>query len=456
MIKEPSSLRDPGGFLFYEKGTLYRAINNSYKQNYNHLISSKLFEELVNKKYLVNHSEIELSIDFECYKIIKPDFINFISYPYEWSFSQLKDAALLTLNIQLISIKHGMTLKDATPFNIQFIQNNPVFIDTLSFERQLDDDFSWSPLKQFSEMFLGPLILMSYKNIDANLELKNKINGIPLNSIAKQLSFRNKLNPFVFFNLIIPNLISKKKSSNSTTKKFLISKKQHTNIIRSYINFIENLNIKKQITEWGNYNDETKREKNDYVENKQKVLLEFIKNKEIQTVWDIGSNDGHFTRLISRELKNTKSIFSLDIDPVCVEKNYLYNKTHKLNISPLLFDIANPSPNIGWMNSERKGIFDRLPKPNLIIGLALIHHIINLNIKLDNIVEFFCQTNNFAIIEFVPISDTKSKEIFKSRLNSIEYPSEESFKSKIENYFKILKIKKIKPTDRTLYLLQKK
>ena len=170
------------------------------------------------------------------YKIIEPIKIDFISYSYEWSFSQFKEAALLTLQIQLESSNYGMTLKDATPYNVQFVKSRPIFIDTLSFEKIKNEDFSWSPLKQFNELFLGPLILMSKVDISANSYLKTSINGIPINKTLDLLKFKNKFNPFIFFNLIVPNFISSsnRSSKNEPYKSLKISKTQHQNIIVSH------------------------------------------------------------------------------------------------------------------------------------------------------------------------------------------------------------------------------
>ena len=456
MIKETSSLRDPAGYIFYDNGIVYRSISKAYQSDFDFLNNSGLYKHLVDQNYLISHKESNYTSSDEYYKIIEPTKIDFISYPYEWSFSQFKEAALLTLKIQLESTNYGMTLKDATPYNIQFVKAKPLFIDTLSFEKIFNEDYSWSALKQFNEMFLGPLILMSRVDISANSYLKTNINGIPLNKILDLLKFKDKLNPFIFFNLMVPNFIATKNinSKNKPSKELKISKTQHQNIIMSYIDFVESLNINSLNTEWGKYNKETEVEKNDYVINKEKFLINFLEQLKPKFVWDVGANDGTYSRIICNNLNSNPAVFSLDIDPVCVENNYLINKKNKLNLTPLLFDIANPSPSIGWLNQERKNIFSRLPEPQLIVGLALIHHIINLNIKINEIIKFFALTKEFVIIEYIPIHDIKCQQIFKSRIDKIEYPDEDEFQKEIEKYFRILKVEKLNPTDRKLYLLK--
>ena len=147
---EPSSFRDPSGFLFYHDDVLYRQINQSYKDDYDHLMTSGLYEELVNSKLLIPHQSSDDTTFYsdDAYKIIKPEPIPFLSYPYEWSFSQLKQAALTTLEIQKIAMDFGMTLKDCSAYNIQFKDCKPILIDTLSFERYTVGDI-WKAYQQF-------------------------------------------------------------------------------------------------------------------------------------------------------------------------------------------------------------------------------------------------------------------------------------------------------------------
>ena len=132
---------------------LYRQINTCYKNDYDLFEASGLYDQLVNKKYLVSHQETTIEpMQPDCYKVIKPELIPFISYPYEWSFEQLKQAALLTLNIQKIAIGKARSLKDASVYNIQFINGSPIFIDTLSFECY-EENKPWVAYKQFCQHF---------------------------------------------------------------------------------------------------------------------------------------------------------------------------------------------------------------------------------------------------------------------------------------------------------------
>ena len=204
MNKHKSSYRDPSGFIFTKDNIIFRAINNIYKENYIYFMESGLYKELCSKNYIIPHEETEelnnIISDENIFKIIKPKKIPFITYPYEWCFSQLKDAAILTLKIQKIALKYNMILKDASAYNIQFLDGKPIFIDTLSFE-MYNGDSTWIAFNQFTKHFIVPLILMSYKDIRLNQLLISNIDGIPVDLANNILPISSKLNPFVFMNI---------------------------------------------------------------------------------------------------------------------------------------------------------------------------------------------------------------------------------------------------------------
>ncbi len=189
------SFRDPSGFLFYQENVLYRQVNTAYRENYDLLIESGLYQALIDSKLLVSHIEEKTDATYaDCvYKILKPEIVPFISYPYEWCFSQLKDAALTTLKIQKIALDFGMSLKDSSVYNIQFLKGRPIFIDTLSFEKYQEGS-PWVAYKQFCQHFLAPLALMSFSDVRLNQLLKVFIDGVPLDLASSLLPAKTKLN----------------------------------------------------------------------------------------------------------------------------------------------------------------------------------------------------------------------------------------------------------------------
>lgn len=451
------SFRDPSGFIFYENEKVLRIINLEYRIHFDHLIESGLYENLTKGKKLISYKDFFSNNKYskEQYKVIEVFKIPFISYAYEWSFSQFKDAALLTLDVEKTSVEYGMMLKDASPYNIQFYKNKPIFIDSLSFEK-VDINYNWKAYGQFCEMFLGPLCLMAYKDPRLNTLLKEFINGIPLDLVAKLIPTKYHFVPSVFLHLILHSKIQKKTNLFKLHKqnKKVITKKQHLSIITYLISFIEKLTLMKESTEWDGYYDDTDCEKPGYLLNKENEIETILKALKPKIVWDIGSNDGRFSRISS---KYSDRVFSMDFDWRCVEHNYIENiKSLTENVISLQLDLVNPSPSIGWLNEERASIFTRLEKPDLILALAMMHHIINSNIPFIRFLEMLSKTNKHVILEYIPRDDPKAEKIFSSRSEDFKYINKNEFEALLRLQFKIIDSKKLSNTKRELYILEKK
>ena len=451
---ENSSFRDRSGFLFYYENEIYRIINFSYKKQYEKFMNSELYQKLEEKNLIISHSEIEnLDIDCDYYKIIKPEKIPFISYPYEWSFSQLKDAALLTLRIQKAAMKYGMTLKDGSAFNIQFHNGHPIFIDTLSFEIYEEGQI-WKPYKQFCQHFLAPLALISKKDVRLNLLSKTFIDGIPIDLAAKLLP-KTTFGNFGLMAHIHAHAKSQKhyEDKDAKIKQKTLSKRSFEGLIESLKSSIEKMTWNENNTEWGDYYSDTNYTEKSFEEKKQFISLTIDQVKP-KLVWDMGANTGVFSRLASTKGINT---ISYDIDPLAVEKNYLLSSQNsEQNILPLILDLTNPSSGIGWNHNERMSIIQRGPA-DMVFALALVHHLaISNNVPLNKIAEFFSQISKFLIIEFVPKSDSQVKRLLLTREDIFENYDEKNFEIEFSKFFKIINSKKILDSERTIYIMENK
>ena len=449
---ENSSFRDRSGFLFYYENEIYRIINFSYKKQYEKFMNSELYQKLEEKNLIISHSEIEnLDIDCDYYKIIKPEKIPFISYPYEWSFSQLKDAALLTLRIQKAAMKYGMTLKDGSAFNIQFHNGHPIFIDTLSFEIYEEGQI-WKPYKQFCQHFLAPLALISKKDVRLNLLSKTFIDGIPIDLAAKLLP-KTTFGNFGLMAHIHAHAKSQKhyEDKDAKIKQKTLSKRSFEGLIESLKSSIEKMTWNENNTEWGDYYSDTNYTEKSFEEKKQFISLTIDQVKP-KLVWDMGANTGVFSRLASTKGINT---ISYDIDPLAVEKNYLLSSQNsEQNILPLILDLTNPSSGIGWNHDERMSIIQRGPA-DMVFALALVHHLaISNNVPLNKIAEFFSQISKFLIIEFVPKSDSQVKRLLLTRDDIFENYDEKNFEIEFSKFFKIINSKKILDSERTIYTME--
>ena len=448
-----NSFRDPSGFIFVHDDKIYRQINRLYKENYDYLMESGLYNKLVNCKLLIPHEEVNISSKSpEAFKVIKPEPIPFISYPYEWSFSQLKDAALTTIEIQKIALNFGMSLKDSSAYNIQFLDGKCIFIDTLSFEKYVDGK-PWVAYRQFCQHFLAPLTLMSNKDIRLQQLLRIYLDGIPLD-LASSLLPSTSLFKFSSLSHIHFHAKSQKRygSKKLDIKDRKLSKSKLNSLIISLESSIKGLKWKPKDTEWADYYDDTNYSTQSF--NQKKSLVEqFLDEIHPKTLWDLGANTGIFSRIASN--KGVKTI-SFDIDPSAVEKNYLDSvKNNESNILPLLLDLANPSSAIGWANTERMSIFQR-NSPDTVLALALIHHLaISNNLPFQKIAELLYNICKSLIIEFVPKSDSQVKRLLISREDIFSSYTQNDFEAEFSKYFKIEKSVRIEDTERILYLMRK-
>lgn len=448
------SFRDPSGFVFFDNGVLYRQINKSYKENYDHLMDSGLYDELVLSGLLVPHEEVAKTpaSSEAAYKIIRPQMVDFISYPYEWCFSQLKDAGLTTLAIQKKAFKFGMVLKDATAFNIQYENCKPIFIDTLSFEKYRDGE-PWVAYKQFCQHFLGPLALMAMRDIRLSQLLRVFIDGIELDLVSKLLPFRSWLR---FSLLSHVHLHARMQIRYSDKAVNLNARKVSSLGFRGIIDSLESalLKLKWQPkgTEWADYYDGTNYSQQAMGE-KEKLVFDFIQKAKPKVTWDIGANTGLFSRLAK---KAGSRVIAFDIDPAAVEKNYRNGaKIDGESMLPLVLDLTNPSGGIGWCHNERMSLLDRGPA-DTVLALALIHHLaISNNVPLEKIAEFFCKSCQYLVIEFVPKEDSQVKRLLATREDIFPDYTYEGFEAAFAKYFNICESAQIKDSKRRLYLMQK-
>ncbi|MDP6354455.1 MAG: class I SAM-dependent methyltransferase [Planctomycetota bacterium] len=450
----PSSFRDPSGFLFTEDGTLYRQINRSYQPDFDLLTSSGLYDALVEKGYLIPHSDAapELALTDEACKVIEPERIPFISYPYEWCFGQLKDAALTTLAIQKQVVESGMSLKDASAYNIQFRNGKPVLIDTLSFEAYKEGE-PWAAYRQFCQHFLAPLALMAYRDIRLGRLLRLYVDGIPLDLASQLLPYRTRFS-FGFQIHIHLHAKLQQRHADSTQKprQGNVSKTGHLGLIDSLETLIKKLRWKQADTEWGEYYEATNYS-DDAMKQKEDVIRELLQESKPSEVWDLGANTGRFSR-IAEEIG--AEVISFDLDPVAVEKNYAECRQGKdTRLLPLILDLTNPSPGLGWAARERASIFERGPA-DTVLALALIHHLaISNNVPFDRLARFFASVCNSLIIEFVPKEDSQVQKLLITREDVFGNYNEEDFRNAFSETFELKRRVELSDSKRVVYLMSK-
>jgi len=404
--RDSSSFKDPDGCVFYsDDGRVYREIYQNYEENYEQLMNSGLYKELTQNNLLIEHQEVESQ---ESNRILEMEKIDFISYPYEWSFSQLKDAALLTLKIERIAGNYGMTLKDASANNIQFKNGKPIFIDTLSFKKKKEQP--WTAYQQFCRNFVAPLALMAHTDARLNTLMRNYVDGLPLDLTSQLLPRKTYFSLGLGIHIHLHSKFQSRYSEGEDWNQKSMSNEMLFSIKKNLNSTINKLEKNGSGTEWTGYYESELNYTESGFKQKEDIVEKFTKKVQPSETWDLGANNGRFSRIVSEH--TTGLTVSLESDVAVVDQNY--NKGSEA-VLPLVQDLTNPSPGLGWMNKETKSLFRR-GDPELGVVLALTHHLaISNNIPLSEQAKFFSKHFEKLIIEFVHKSDSNVQKLLSSR-----------------------------------------
>ncbi len=450
-----SSFRDPSGFVFRRGGTLYRQINQPAGDDYDHLISSGLYDTLARAGLLIPHVEVGPAEAYAgaAHQVIRPEPIPFVSYPYEWCFSQLRDAALATLDILRRALDCGMILKDASAYNLQLRRGRLVLIDTLSFTRYREGQ-PWVAYRQFCQHFLAPLALMSYTDVRLGQLLRVYLDGVPLDLASSLLPVRTRarfaLLAHIHLHARSQRRLAGKRETQSSGR---VGRQGLLGVIDSLEGAVRRLRWRPQGTEWAEYYSETH-----YSEAaraaKVRLVEELLESAEPAVVWDLGANTGVFSRLASQRGALT---VSFDSDPAAVEQSYLRcRREREAGLIPVLLDLTNPSSGIGWAHEERTAWLDRGPA-DTVMALALIHHLaISNNLPLPALAAFFARLCRSLIIEFVPKEDERVQQLLATREDVFPNYRESAFEQEFKRYFNIERRAPIPDSRRTLYLMKRR
>jgi len=452
-----SSFRDPSGFLFLSDGVLFRQVNGGYREHYDRLMESGLYAELTAAGLLIPHEPAAIRSSDEAYLTIRPEPVPFISYPYEWCFSQLKDAALATLSIQQAAFRRGLVLKDASAYNIQFRRGRPILIDTLSFEIRRPGK-PWVAYRQFCQHFLAPLLLMSVKDVRLSQLLRVYIDGVPLDLASALLPAGSRFRPGVLSHI---HLHAKSQryfadKPRSGVKEMSLGDLAFEGLIDSLASLVKKLRWEPAGAKgavWADYYDNTNYQSTSF-SHKREIVDRMLGALAPDRVWDLGANTGVFSRLAA-----ARKIFTVafDLDPSAVELNYLAcKKEGQTDILPLVLDLTNPSAASGWENAERFSFLERGPV-DTVLALALVHHLaIGNNLPFARLAAFFARACRRLIIEFVPKDDSQVRRMLATREDVFGGYSAEEFEKEFGRSFEIREKVPVKDSLRTVYLMERR
>ena len=417
--RDPASFRDPGGHVYVVDGQVFRTVMPRARDDYEFVRSTGLLQQLSERQLVIPAAEvpgerIQVRARAGASYVLQHPAIPFISYPYEWSFPALKAAALLTLDVHLDALARGVTLSDASAYNIQFMGPRPVFIDYLSFRRYRDGEF-WIGHRQFCEQFLNPLLLTAATGVPHHAWYRGTLEGISAGDLSRVLPLRRKLSWNVLTHVVLQAGLSKPQATGDAARvssmKFPLD--AFRRMLRSLRRWIETLEpagargtIWADYAKNNSYTDEDARRKAEFV-------TEFVRTTRPGMLWDIGCNTGDYAAVALRS--GARAAVGFEADHGALDLAYSRASTEGLSLLPLYLDAANPSPSQGWNEMERRGLRDRA-RADAVLALAVVHHLaIGRNVPLPAVVDWLIDLAPSGIIEFVPKSDPMVQRMLRLR-----------------------------------------
>jgi hypothetical protein len=404
---------------------------------------------------MVEHEPADLAAAIQpgAVAVIRPRELPLISYPYEWSFSQLREAALLTLELQRRALEAGMRLKDASAYNVQFDRGRPILIDTLSFEAG-DASQPWPAYRQYCEHFLAPLALIAYRDARSGLMLRDFIDGIPVDYAAALLPWRTRLRPGMLAHLHLHATAQRRSQSARPTAEHRqprrMSQTGQEAILDSLRRAVEGLRWNPG-GHWVEYGIETSYSPAGAA-SKRAIVERMLSRSGGKVVWDLGANVGTYSTIAAGD---GRLVIAFDQDASSVEHHWrTLGAEARASVLPLVMDLTNPSPSLGWALEERRSLVERGPA-DVLLALALVHHLaIGNNVPLDRIAGFLPRLGHWAIIEFVPKEDPMTRHLLAARKDVFPGYTLDGFRSAFGAAFQVVEEAPISDSLRTLFLLE--
>ncbi len=413
------SFRDPAGQVHLIGDRVFRTVMPMAAADYEAVRNRPTWRKLIDSGRVLPEQEVEPTVlgeaASEAVHVLEHPRLPHVSYPYEWSFPLLKAAALAHLELHMEALEGDINLIDATAYNIQFQGPKPVFIDHLSFRPYHDGEF-WTGHKQFCEQFLNPLLLRAFLGITHNAWYRGALEGIPVEELNRLLPWRRKLSWKVLSHVTLQARLQQaavEKGGKAEVKQRKLPKPAFIHMLRSLHGWISSLEpADTGKTVWGDY-ARNHSYTDDEVAAKKAFVAEAVRGFQPETLWDIGCNTGDYSKVALEA--GARRVIGFDFDQRALELAYARAVDEKLDFLPLFLDAANPSPDQGWAQAERKGLAARR-NADAIIALAVIHHLaIGRNVPLSEVVDWLVDMAPTGVIEFVPKQDPMVQALLRLR-----------------------------------------
>jgi ribosomal protein L11 methylase PrmA len=459
-LRDSGSFRDPGGTVMVAADRVFRTVMPLAAADYESTRRLGVPQDLAAHGLVVEERPVGKEVlgaaaERASYVVEHPK-LPFISYPYEWCFHALKDAALLHLDVHLRCLERGVTLSDASAYNVQFRGPRPVFIDTLSFRPYREGEI-WAAHRQFCDQFLNPLLLRALLGIPHNAWYRGSMEGIPVEHLARALPLRARLSWNVLKHVVLHALLEKapaaKERPAAAIRQVKLPLAAFREILRGLRDWIGRLEPRDGgKTVWRDYADANSYSSEE-AQRKAAFVREFAAAARPALLWDLGCNTGEYSKAALQA--GARLSIGFDFDVGALERAYARAKAEGLNLLPLHLDATNPSPSQGWAQHERMGMRERAPA-DAILALAFVHHLaIAKNVPLDYVVDWLAGLARTGVIEFVQKDDPMVSELLRLRQDIFRDYSEENFERALRERARIRRVEQVSAAGRKLYWFER-
>lgn len=462
MTADPASFRDPSGHVYRQGDRIYRTVTALGLPEYRAVKESGALDGLVERGLVIASAEVSgVEIDGvgPDTLVLEHPCLPVISYPYEWPFRALKDAALLHLEIQLELLEHDISLSDASAFNIQFQGVRPIFIDCLSFRRYRPNE-PWMGHRQFCDQFLNPLVLQGVFDIPFHAWYRGAPEGIPATAIAPLLRWRHRLSPSLLSHIALPAKWERKAHLKDlgavrTAREKGLKRTHFQAILKQLRQYISRLSpVGFRDTTWRDYaTDNTYDDAEAGL--KRAFIQRFAGDVRPGLLIDLGCNDGTYAELALRN--GASRAVGLDADHGALDAAYQRATENDLDFLPLYQDFANPTPDQGWNRLERPSLASRLEAADGVQALALVHHLaIARNVPLDQVVAAVTAMAPQGVVEFVPKDDPTVEKMLALRDDVFPDYTRETFVAALEARVEIVEREVVSASGRELFRFRRR
>lgn len=455
---ELGSFRDRNGSVFYRDGRILRSLSPRALANWQRLEAAPFFARRRAEGSIVETRAAGDPAPDGAAALLEHARIPFVSYPYEWTFGMLKDAALLHLELMRDALAADMILKDSTPYNVQWNGVHPVFIDVPSFE-PLAPGEPWVGYRQFCELFLYPLMLQAYKGVDFRPWLRGRIDGIAADDMRRMMSARDLMRPGVLLHVAAQSALQSRYAGSGRDVKGSLAragfgKALIENNVAKLSRLVAGLSPGRSRTEWSEY-DRTHSYDTAEHERKAEFVRRAAATRRWKLVWDLGCNTGTFSRIADA---HADCVVAMDADWMAVEHLYRRERAGEgsRTLLPLVVNLADASPNQGWRGAERKGLAER-GRPELTLCLALVHHVvITANVPLAAFIGWLADLGTAVVIEFVGRDDEMVQALLANREDQYDDYHPETFRRLLAERFDIADEQPLKGGKRHIFFARPK